>query len=70
MAQILTLAEAAGHPVGGKAEGLARLQSMGLRVPPTLILIGAQEGDHSTELLERVRDLGEGRLAVRSSALG
>ena len=70
MAQILTLADGVGHPVGGKAEGLARLQSMGLRVPPTLILIGAQEGDHSTELLERVRDLGEGRLAVRSSALG
>ena len=70
MMQILTLDEVPGRPVGGKAAGLARLQAMGLRVPPTLVLEDARAGELSSELIERVAALGPHPLAVRSSALG
>lgn len=70
MAKILTLEEVPGRPVGGKAEGLAKLRTMGLRVPPTLVLVGAGRGALPADLVERVETLGGGPLAVRSSALG
>ena len=56
--------------MGGKASGLARLRSMGLRIPPTLVLVGAEPGKLPDGLESAVRELGEGPLAVRSSALG
>lgn len=70
MAEILTLEEVPGQPVGGKAEGLAKLQGMGLRVPPTLVLVGAGSGELPEDLAARVAVLGNAPLAVRSSALG
>ena len=70
MARILTLSGVSGQPVGGKAEGLARLEKMGLRVPPTRILVEAQPGFRSPEILRAIEPLGPGPLAVRSSALG
>jgi pyruvate,water dikinase len=52
--------------VGGKATGLARLQELGLPVPPYVVLaVGEELGDPA----EVVRLLGE-PLAVRSSAVG
>ena len=75
MTRILELGAIEGEPAGGKAEGLARLVSMGLRVPEAVVLIGAQ-GDSGAEphqecvaaLIDRFGS--QTRLAVRSSALG
>jgi pyruvate,water dikinase len=69
-ARLLSLADIEGQPVGGKAEGLARLRGMGLRVPETLVLVGAGSGDWPPDLDARVATLGGGALAVRSSAIG
>jgi phosphoenolpyruvate synthase/pyruvate phosphate dikinase len=50
--------------IGGKAEGLVRLQELGLPVPPFVVVrVGADIDEDS------VRALGE-PLAVRSSAVG
>ena len=68
--KILTLDEIENHPVGGKAEGLARLRAMGLRVPDARVIIGAQVGDLPEGLGALIADLGDVPLAVRSSALG
>ena len=38
--QILELDSIDGAPVGGKAEGLARLRAMGLRVPEAVAVVG------------------------------
>ncbi len=77
--QLVELDAIAGAPVGGKAEGLARLRAMGLRVPDAVAVVGlaakvtsdASAADEWTRcaraLLER---FGSGRLAVRSSAIG
>ncbi len=70
MAEILTLDEIAGRAVGGKAEGLARLRAMGLRIPATLVLEGASPGKLPVDLEARIAELGPGPLAVRSSAIG
>jgi pyruvate,water dikinase len=74
MLRILALEEIAGEPVGGKAEGLARLREMGLRIPHAVVLVGAGLANDRAaldalipEILDR---LGQGRLAVRSSAIG
>lgn len=69
MAEILTLDDVDGRPVGGKAAGLARLRAMGVRIPPTLVLVGAESGVLPDDLETRAAELGE-VLAVRSSALG
>ena len=62
---IVELVEAAEEQLGGKAAGLARLQRLGLPVPPAVVLpVGAGLDDPG----EIVRRLGE-PLAVRSSAL-
>lgn len=75
--QLLELDAITGAPVGGKAEGLARLTAMGLRVPEAVAVVGLGEGSERSSssgwsgcaraLVER---FGPGRLAVRSSALG
>ncbi|MDG2304993.1 MAG: PEP/pyruvate-binding domain-containing protein [Candidatus Binatia bacterium] len=70
MARILKIDETGDHAVGGKAEGLARLRAMGLEIPPTLVLEGAVRGGLPEDLEREVAVLGEGRLAVRSSAIG
>jgi phosphohistidine swiveling domain-containing protein len=69
-ARVLCLDEIAGQPVGGKASGLARLRAMGLRVPETLVLVGAEPGPLSPEIEARIEQLGDRPLAVRSSAIG
>lgn len=68
--KILTLDEIASEPVGGKAEGLARLRRMGLRVPDARVIVGAQVGNLPSNLAALITDLGDVSLAVRSSALG
>lgn len=70
MATILTLDDVDGKAVGGKAAGLARLREMGLRIPETLVLEGATRSALPDDLHQRVAVLGDGRLAVRSSAIG
>ena len=69
-ATILNLAEIDDPSVGGKALGLARLTRMGLNVPPALVIANAVPGDYPDGLIEACAQLGEGALAVRSSARG
>ena len=74
----LAIADTAGQPVGGKAEGLRRLLELGLPSSPAFALVGASvsaEGaglDDATfaEVLRHYEALGGGAVAVRSSALG
>jgi phosphohistidine swiveling domain-containing protein len=66
----LGIDEVDGHPVGGKAAGLARLRAMGLRVPDAFVVVGASPGQLPADLDERAAKLGGGALAVRSSAIG
>jgi phosphohistidine swiveling domain-containing protein len=58
------------EPVGGKAEGLARLLSYGFDVPEGFVIVGATEGNLPADLDECYRRLGSGKVAVRSSAIG
>ena len=63
---IAKLEDAAVGPIGGKAEGLARMIELGLPVPPAIVVpVGADVGD----VVSIARELGE-PLAVRSSAAG
>jgi len=72
--QILELDSIDGAPVGGKADGLARLRAMGLRVPDAVALVGlsidADAAAFDACVQAVVERFGEGRLAVRSSAIG
>ena len=54
------------HRIGGKAAGLARLQELGLPVPPYVVLAVGEDLDDAGAI---VGALGEA-LAVRSSAVG
>lgn len=56
------------EPVGGKAAQLARLVSLGLRVPEGFVIVGASPGRLPSDLDESSARLG-GAVAVRSSAL-
>ncbi len=56
--------------VGGKADGLARLIAMGLRVPPAFVIRNAVAGTVPAGLGARRDALGPGPVAVRSSASG
>ena len=67
---ILALDALGESPVGGKAEGLAALVRLGLRVPPAFVVVGATPGDLPADLAECYAELGGGAVAVRSSALG
>jgi len=71
----LAIADSAGHPVGGKAEGLRRLLDLGLPSSPAFALVGANTSAGLTdtaflEVLRHYAALGGGAVAVRSSALG
>ena len=72
--QLLELDAIAGAPVGGKAEGLARLMAMGLRVPEAVAVVGLGEGSDSAARARCAQAIlarfGPGLLAVRSSAIG
>ncbi len=67
---ILTLDALGDAPVGGKAEGLAKLVGLGLRVPPAFVIVGATPGRLPDDLEARYTELGGTAVAVRSSALG
>lgn len=67
---ILTLDDLDEAPVGGKAEGLAKLVRLGLRVPRAFVIVGAAPGNLPEDLAARYAELGGGAVAVRSSALG
>ena len=67
---ILRLEDIRDEAVGGKAAGLARLHAMGLRVPAGFAILGATPDHLPSDLLDRYRELGGGKVAVRSSALG
>lgn len=67
---ILQLSEITDQPVGGKAAGLADLVNMGLNVPPAFVIANARQGCYPADLDEQYRTLGEGKVAVRSSAVG
>lgn len=66
---ILPLADAATVPCGGKAEGLARLIALGLRVPAGFVVRDLGRGC-SAAVEAAYRGLGGGPVAVRSSAVG
>jgi pyruvate,water dikinase len=67
---ILTLDDLGDAPVGGKAEGLAKLIKLGLPVPPAFVIVGATPGNLPADLAEHYGRLGGAAVAVRSSALG
>lgn len=67
---ILALDALGDAPVGGKAEGLAKLVRLGLRVPRAFVIVGATPGNLPEDLAERYAELGGAAVAVRSSALG
>jgi len=67
---ILALDAIGDAPVGGKAEGLARLVRLGLRVPRAFVIVGATPGNLPEDLEARYAELGGAAVAVRSSALG
>ncbi|MEM9176002.1 MAG: PEP/pyruvate-binding domain-containing protein [Myxococcota bacterium] len=72
--QLLELDAIEGAPVGGKAEGLARLRAMGLRVPEAVAVVGLPAKPAASEIEACAGALlarfGSGPLAVRSSAIG
>jgi phosphoenolpyruvate synthase/pyruvate phosphate dikinase len=68
--EIITLDEITDESVGGKAYGLSRLVSMGLAVPPAFVICRALPGQFPEQLFEHRERLGQGKLAVRSSARG
>jgi pyruvate,water dikinase len=67
---ILTLDNLGDAPVGGKAEGLAKLIRLGLPVPRAFVIVGATPGNLPEDLADRYAQLGGTAVAVRSSALG
>lgn len=68
--EILELNQIDSRDVGGKAFGLARLQSMGLAVPPAFVIKNAQVDQFPDELDQQYAAVGGQAVAVRSSALG
>ncbi len=67
---ILTLDDLGDAPVGGKAEGLAKLVALGLQVPRAFVIVGATPGNLPDDLADHYAQLGGAAVAVRSSALG
>jgi phosphohistidine swiveling domain-containing protein len=66
----LPLESAGGAEAGGKAQGLARLIGLGLRVPPGFVVLDAAPGSLPDTLPAHYEQLGGGVVAVRSSAQG
>ena len=69
IARIISLEQIRHEAVGGKAEGLARLIQLGLRVPPGFVIQQARPGQLPPDLATAYAALG-GVVAVRSSAIG
>ncbi|MEE4661266.1 MAG: PEP/pyruvate-binding domain-containing protein, partial [Halieaceae bacterium] len=70
MPGILHLEQVDDPALGGKAQGLARLQAMGLQVPPAFVIRDARAGDYPADLDAARAALDCERVAVRSSAQG
>lgn len=69
--RILAISDIQGEAVGGKAEGLHKLISLGFPVPPAFVILDITEPDSLPENLEQAyQTIGGGKVAVRSSALG
>ena len=68
--RIVSLDQLSGEPSGGKAEGLARLMQLGLRVPPGFVILNATPGKLPDSLESAYGELGAVPVSVRSSALG
>jgi phosphohistidine swiveling domain-containing protein len=68
--EILSLEQVSDKTVGGKAYGLSRLVTMGLRVPPAFVVRRAQLGSYPHDLDHHYLTLKCDKVAVRSSALG
>ena len=66
---ILRLEDIRDELVGGKAAGLAQLHGMGLCVPAGFAILGATPDNLPSDLAHHYRELGGGKVAVRSSAL-
>ncbi len=64
------IADIAGEPAGGKAQGLAELLELGLAVPPAFVVLDARADAMPPDLAAHYQALGGGPVAVRSSALG
>lgn len=69
MSRIFPLRELDGIEAGGKANGLARLVSLGLPVPDGFVLLDADPQHLPADLGSAYAALGSGPVAVRSSAL-
>ncbi|MCB1616174.1 MAG: hypothetical protein KDI30_09185, partial [Pseudomonadales bacterium] len=67
---ICSLNDLGDSPAGGKAEGLARLISMGLSVPPGFVVLHASPNRLPDDLQNHYEALGNPVVAVRSSAIG
>ena len=69
--RVVTMEKLDGSRAGGKAEGLRRLGRIGLNVPPALVVLPSDSGisQGREDLRKGYRSLGEGPVAVRSSAL-
>ena len=67
---ILELHQISDASAGGKAYGLSRLLSMNLAVPAAFVIRNAGIDHLPAGLEQRYRELGTGKVAVRSSALG
>ncbi len=68
--QICWLDEKLAMQAGGKALGLHRLISWGLKVPKGFVILNADQGYYPDELCKFYEGLGRNNVAVRSSALG
>lgn len=66
----LSLGEIGDEAVGGKAAGLAQLINMGLDVPPGFVIVNAQQNNFPSDLTTRYTQIGQAKVAVRSSAIG
>jgi phosphohistidine swiveling domain-containing protein len=64
----IPIADADGVGAGGKAEGLARILRVGLPVPDGFVIVGATPKSLPDDLERAYRNIGGGRVAVRSSA--
>ncbi|HSC75930.1 MAG TPA: PEP/pyruvate-binding domain-containing protein [Pseudomonadales bacterium] len=70
MPHIIPLQKITNEAVGGKAEGLAKLIHLGLHVPAGFVILHAQPGKLPADLLSYYHAIGDGKVAVRSSAIG
>lgn len=70
LSDIIWVQDIQNQPVGGKAQGLQQLLCRGLKVPLAFVIIHAEVGKPMPELATFYQQLGGGKVAVRSSAIG